>query len=283
MAGAVTKIWLGEQERSYSCGAASLKYALCLLGFSPREADLRRLAKTSWRGTQTKHLVRAAQRLGVNAKVRHFLEDEWQPARAWLFDELRAGHAVILDVDGFEHYVTAADVVDDRVAVLDPEGGPMDGSAYARLVLCGDARLRRWWLSGDEQGEPDAFRAIALWGGARGPRLRFSAAAIRRYNGGRPWILDEYLIDVVEMAKAAAASPGDLRPLAELVREAAWLPKRTVHWADGRAPDVMMAKAHLEDIALAAAAMQLVVPAGASAQIAADVAAILTTMLHAPD
>ena len=34
--------WLGEQEKRASCGAASLKYALCVLGLSRTEKHIRR-------------------------------------------------------------------------------------------------------------------------------------------------------------------------------------------------------------------------------------------------
>ena len=281
------RIWLGEQERKYSCGAASLKYALCVLGFSPREEDLRRLARTStWRGTQTKHLVRAAKRFGVRPKVRHFLDDEWSKARTWLGFELAAGHPVILDVDGFEHYVVAVQMLGHHVVILDPEGGPLDGSAYARVVLCGDRRLKGWWLSGDEQGEPDAFRGVslALDRPPPGPRLRFSAATVARYLRGRRWILDEYLIDCVEIANGAPPD-AEMRALGDVVRGLArdFVVERVAHWNSATPGQIQMLKAHVEDIALAAEAMQLHVDVARVDTVATDVAAILTAMLTSPD
>ena len=288
----VEKIWLGEQERRYSCGPASLKYALCVLGFSPREAQLRKLARTTWRGTQTNHLVRAARRFGVIPKVRHFLDDEWEEARSWLHGELQQGRPAILDVDGFEHYVVAVHTLGGHVVVIDAEGGPMDGSAYARIVTCSERRLKSWWLSGDEAGEPEAFRGISLAtppdsppGTPRptGPRLYFSEATVRRYVKGRPWILDEYLIDCVEMAKAAAGAKGKPRRLGRVIREIArdWVIERVTHWHGARPGEIVMMKAHVEDMALAAEAMALTVPAGSTPTVAADVAAILMAMLLA--
>jgi hypothetical protein len=274
------KVWLGEQERRYSCGAASLKYALCLLGHSPREGQIRKLARTTWRGTQTKPLLRAASRFGVTAKVKHFLEDEWEQARAWLRAEIEAGRPVILDVDGFQHYVTAVQLLGDRTVVIDPEGGPMDGSAYARVIPCTDRQLRSWWLSGEEDGEPDAFRGTSLHGEQTGPRLRFSEETIRRYRKGRYWILDEYLLDTAEIAAAAGSAGGEQRALAAVIREVgAWVVLRVAHWHGALPAQVAMLKAHVEDLAFAADAMQLAVPAGANAQIAADVATILMAML----
>lgn len=275
------KIWLGEQERRYSCGAASLKYALCVLGFSPREDEIRRLANTTWRGTQTKTLVRAAQRFGVNAKVRHFLDDEWQEARKWLHGELAAERPVILDVDGFEHYVVAVQMLGNDVLVIDPEGGPMDGSAYARLVACGERRLKSWWLSGDEEGEPDAFRGISFELPEGRARLRFTPATVRRYNQGRHWILDEYLIDSVEIAKAATDAPGEHVALGAMVRDVArdFVVTRVVHWHGAKPGEIQMVKAHVEDIALAAEAMELRVPSGGAISVVSDVSAILMAML----
>ena len=84
------KIWLGEQERSYSCGAASLKYALCVLGFSPREEEIRRLAKTSWRGTQTKPSALEIDQTAGLGRTRA------TPARPLLlFLELQQAHVIV--------------------------------------------------------------------------------------------------------------------------------------------------------------------------------------------
>jgi hypothetical protein len=277
------KVWLGEQERKYSCGPASLKYALCLLGHSPREGEIRQLARTTWRGTQTKPLIRAASRFGVTAKVRHFMDDEWSQARDWLHAELNADRPVILDVDGFQHYVVAVQVLDGKVIIIDPEGGPMDGSAYARIIPCNDKKLRSWWLSGEEEGEPEAFRGTTLHGEPVGPRLRFSAETVRRYRAGRPWILDEYLIDCMEIAEAAKDAPGEKTTLASMIRElGAWLVVRVNHWHGTGPGQVSMLKAHIEDLAFAADAMALEVPSGATAQISADVATILMAMLLSP-
>jgi hypothetical protein len=288
-------IWLGEQQKAYSCGAASLKYGLCVLGFSPREDQLRKLARTTWRGTQTNAMVAAARKFGLVAKVRQFFEDEWTQARDWLYGELRAGRPVILDVDGFEHYVTAVQIFGagaaSRVVVIDPEGGPMDGTAYARIVVCGERRLRSWWLCGDEEGEPEAFRALSLQlpdvpttsaQKPRGPRLHFSEKSVKRYIAGRHWILDEYLVDVVDMASGTAGAEGETVPLSDMVRKVGreLVVERVAWWYEASPAEIQMIKAHVEDMAVAAEAMDLRVPTGGKQVVGADMAALLISMLH---
>ncbi len=290
-----TKVWLGEQETKYSCGPASLKYALTIMGYSPREEQLRRLARTTWRGTQTTRLINAAKRFGLKPRVRVFYEDDYTDAWAWLQGELRSGRLVILDVEGFAHYVVAVQNVAGRVVVIDPEGATMDGSDYAAIVLANARRLKPWWLSGDEEGEPDAFRGISLEKPAadleqkRGvpqptrSRLFFSEPAIKRYHEGRPWILDEYLVDVVDIADCARGQDGAPRALGALVRELGetWLVSRAAYWHEAKPAEIQMAKAHVEDIAVAAEAMDLMVPNGheARTRVAADVASLLMAML----
>jgi len=290
-----TKVWLGEQETTYSCGPASLKYALCVLGYSPREEQLRKLARTTWRGTQTTKLLAAARRWGLKPRLQMFFEDQWEEARAWLQGELREGRPVILDVEGYQHYVVAVQTLGGRVVIVDPEGGRMDGTAYADVVVANDRRLRPWWLSGDEEGEPDAFRGISLERPGDGDepkrgvprptrrRLFFSEDAIRRYQEGRPWVLDEYLIDVVDIVDGTADVKGKPRPLGDLVREVgeSFVAARAAFWHEASAGEVQMTRAHVEDVAVAAEAMDLSVPTGAeaAARVAVDLAALLTAML----
>ena len=287
------KVWLGEQETPSSCGAASLKYALCLMGFSSRESQLRRLARTTSRGTQTQPLMSAARRFGVRPGLRVFQDGEWLRARAWLRRELKEGRPVILDVEGFDHYVLAVRTLGPRVVIINPEGATMRGQDYAQIVLAGDARLRSWWLS-RERGKA-TFCGISLTPppsrvarGARrrtGPRLSFGAAALRRAMSGRHWVLDEYLLDAVEIATRARSSPGEHTSLAGLVRRlgARWLVGRVAFWHEARPAVIAMLKAHVEDVAVAAEAMGLQVPEGALASVAVDVAALLGLMIGADD
>ncbi len=321
------KIWLGEQETEYSCGPASLKYALCVFGFSPREEELRKLAHTTWEGTHTTKLLSAARRFGLSARIKVFFHDEFDAAWGWLIGELQAGRVVILDVEGYAHYVVAVQELEGHVVIIDPEGATMNGSDYADIVLATPKKLRPWWLSGDEEGEPEAFRGISLEpGGVTGPRipqaerprLRFSAAAIRRFHQGRPWILDEYLIDVVDIANpppgpgapsagavvdagvdAGVAAgivagivggtppwpPGDAKPLGDVLRAMEDVATRVTFWHEARPAEMQMAWAHLEDLAVAADAMQLTIPDSEAARrrVAVDVAALLMAMLWAPD
>jgi hypothetical protein len=289
------KVWLGEQETSYSCGPASLKYALCILGYSPREEHLRRLARTTWRGTQTTKLLGAARRFGLKPRIQMFFEDQWNEARAWLDGELREGRPVILDVEGYQHYVVAVQSLGGRIVIIDPEGATMDGSDYADVVVANERRLRPWWLSGDEDGEPDAFRGISLEKpgdddelkrGVPRPtrrRLFFSEDAIRRYQEGRKWVLDEYLVDVVDIVEGVADLPGPPRPLGDVLREVgeAFVAARAAFWHEARAGEIQMTKAHVEDVAVAAEAMDLSVPSSheATMRVAVDLAALLTAML----
>lgn len=287
------KIWLGEQETAYSCGPASLKYALCVLGFSPREEQLRALARTTWEGTQTTKLLQAARRFGLAPDLRVFFDGGpggFPAAWTWLQQELQDGACVILDVEGFAHYVVAVQDLDGDVVVIDPEGETMNGSDYADVVVCAPKRLKPWWLSGDEDGEPEAFRGISLRSTRQSgrPRLRFSAAALRRYRLGRPWVLDEYLVDVCDIADGCAGCDNDAGgapvALGDVVRGLEDAATRMAFWHEATAAEVQMTWAHLEDIAVAADSMGLSVPSGpvARQRVAVDVAALLTAMLWSP-
>lgn len=289
------KVWLGEQETPFSCGPACLKYALCVMGFSARESQLRRLARTTWRGTQTRRLMSAARRFGVRPTLRVFVHDQWSEARCWLSRELGGGRPVILDVEGFNHYVVVVQALGAQVVIIDPEGPTKRGRGYARVVLAGERRLRSWWLSSEAEGEEASFRGISLAPPATrppkamprpiAPRLIFSAAALRRTMLGRPWLLDEYLIDAVEIAARAQRCAGDLVPLGAVVRRlgADWLVGRVATWYEARPAVIAMLKAHLEDIAVAAESMSLEVPREAGSSIAVDVATLLGLMLAAED
>ena len=301
------RVWLGEQEKNYSCGPASLKYALCVLGYSPREEHIRKLAQTTWQGTETTKLMAAARRFGLKAKLNVFFGDDGKDALAWLHRELQEGRPVILDVEGLAHYVVAVQSIGGRVLVIDPEGATMNGTDTATLVLASDKRLRRWWLSGDEEGEPNAFRGISLEKPATvvdpqekesrkpaanrprptRPRLFFSEPAVRRYVEGRTWILDEYLIDVVDIARGVESEEGPREALGEVVRTLGekLVATRAAFWHEAKPAEIQMAKAHVEDLAVAAEAMDLTVPTGPTAlmHIAVDVASLLVLMLRAGD
>jgi hypothetical protein len=99
------------------------------------------------------------------------------------------------------------------------------------------------------------------------------------FHTGRTWILDEYLIDVTDIGASVAALEGDRRPLGDVIRELGlgWLAGRVAYWHDAPPAEIQMAKAHVEDLAVAAEAMALEVPMGEPARlrIAVDVAALL--------
>jgi len=165
----------------------------------------------------------------------------------------------------------------------------MDGEAYADVVLCADRRLKTWWLSGEEDGELDAFRGLSLGlkkhSAPAGPRLHFSEAAVGRYLQGRQWVLDEYLVDSVEIATAVKDAGGTARPLGTLMREigAGWLVASVGRWHGAKPSELQMMKAHVEDMAIAAEAMRLLVPSQAATRVAADMATLLSIMLAADD
>lgn len=110
------------QRTSYDCGPAAIVNACLAMGREHDIGEVAKLAGTSIRGTDEKGISRALSSLGYGAL-------ELQPKGAeraselWtlLHGALTQGEAVILCVDGVDHWVAAIGTIGSRVVVFDSE------------------------------------------------------------------------------------------------------------------------------------------------------------------
>jgi len=155
-----------KQRTNYSCGAASLRYALTFLGTPFEEGDLMRWSKTTKRGTDEDGIARAARRSGCVAVMRTFRS--FPVAFRHLMRYVQSGQPCILCVDGWKHWVTVAGASRKGVVLFDP-----GRQGVATLVQT--ARLKNRWrhIDNPEDGR-EAYFFIALRpseGGRRSPRV----------------------------------------------------------------------------------------------------------------
>ena len=89
-------------------------------------------------------------------------------------------------------------------------------------------------------------------------RLSQAIEAVKRDIAGRPWILDEYLVDVVDMASGTAGAEGETVPLSDMIRKVGreLVVERVAWWYEASPAEIQMIKAHVEDMAVAAEAMR---------------------------
>lgn len=101
----------------YECGPFSLKYAMGLFGIFAYEKDISALAGTSWwGGTDEFGLNKAARNYGF--KLIHFYENTPNKAISKL-NKLLLKYPCILAVNGWNHWITVAQKLDDRYIVMD--------------------------------------------------------------------------------------------------------------------------------------------------------------------
>jgi len=278
--------WLGEQETDSSCGGASLKYALCWLGYPRQESHVRKLARVTWWGTDRKNIPRVARTIGAIAEQRDFGRHEFEAAHLWLTRHLEKRHPVVIDVDDGSHYVCCVQNLDGRVVVIDPGGYEMDetwNDEYADVLMLSPSALKKRWAYKGSSGL--GFSGHAIMGQGRGHSPRFTEKAIKRYQSGCAWVLDEYLLDCVEIADRAKRVKGPTVSLATMLGELGddCVVAMAAHWNGAGGGDVQVLQAHVRDLQLAAEAMDLKVPEGARTQVAVEMTAILMEMLNSED
>jgi hypothetical protein len=157
-----------KQKTKYSCGAASLRYALTFLGLTTDEGTLRTATRTTAKGTDEDGIARAARRYGCVAVMRSFRT--FPVAYRHLMRYVQSGQPCVLCVDKWKHWVTAAGASREGVAIFDPGSKSVAG-------LIGKNRLRSRWRFVDEESEGEYYFFVAI-------RHRRGARRSPRVNGG---------------------------------------------------------------------------------------------------
>jgi hypothetical protein len=105
------------QPNEWQCGPFALKHALLTLGIVADEGVLTRMSGATEEGADERDLARAADRYGcaMTCERVHSAEE----ARQQLAAHLRAPTPVLLCVDQWSHWVTAAGMEGDTVVLLD--------------------------------------------------------------------------------------------------------------------------------------------------------------------
>lgn len=142
-----------EQEKSYSCGAASIKYALTVLGLKVREKELRRRTRTTRaNGADENQLLKALPHFGCQGTVREFrdFDTAYRALRRYSSHDIPS----VLSVDKNDHWIAAVAFHVGKVGVIDPAGGEKPG------FISSQALKRRWGAPAEKyerNGHPHYF------------------------------------------------------------------------------------------------------------------------------
>ncbi len=237
-----------EQETSFTCGIASLRYCVSLLGIGLRgqdelsEKDLRSVIKKDWwrqasEGFSEGELKRAAHRLGLAVRLRSWDNDPAACLQA-LKDATAAGHPCIIsthdDDNPHFHWMCVGGFSGDKAVVFDPslfdEGRrpfrllSRDSGTVAGLME--ERRLLAWLTPTDPSDgqffmelwpETDAFPSHFRW-------TRRLQSSFERHE----WFSANY-DEYVDETRSLFRSPGPLRAsefidrhLERLVAGGAW-------------------------------------------------------------
>lgn len=140
----------GHQETSYSCGAASLGYALCAIGIEVKEEKLRDLSDTTRDGADENQLGTALEELDVDYSEDH------EASFAGLMKTLRSGRPCLLCVDDWEHWVAVIGALGDYVVMRDPQNTSENIAANTVHVLDEEELTKRW------RGPDDKFYLLKV-------------------------------------------------------------------------------------------------------------------------
>jgi hypothetical protein len=223
-----------KQSTEYSCGAASLRYALTFLGKTVEERDLRKASQTTfWHGTDESGIAKAARRYGCEVVMRNYRR--FPTAMRSLIRYAQSGQPCILCVDNWMHWVAVAGANRNGVALFDPK------AAEVAALVKPDSLRRRWahFRSGDEEADPHYF-FIAIR-----PRVRrhhpkgvadneLVHDLRRREDLREGW--DRYLQDLIDIFGRRASRAEDSYPAWRFIaRNAKFLTQMVSFW-DGDAP-----------------------------------------------
>jgi ABC-type bacteriocin/lantibiotic exporter with double-glycine peptidase domain len=112
------------QEKKYSCGAASIRAILSIVGINVSEEEVRLVSNTTKEGADEYDLGRALTYYGLEHTHLECYSGEysWRKLRK----RLNEGYAVVCCVDKWTHWIGTIGVLGPKVVVFDPAFG--DGS-----------------------------------------------------------------------------------------------------------------------------------------------------------
>ncbi len=229
------------QETGSSCGPASLRYALCLLGIAVSEQEIRELIGNRWwhavRGYGEKHLELAANKLGLTARTRTWRNNPEACLNAMKAAAAR-GNVCIASVhdddDSHFHWMCVAGFEGaTKAVVLDPSMFDTRlGSSTFRLLdpagervpaLMAVSRLKAW-LTPTKPGDGQFF--LELSAGAR--RFRWHAE-LTRVMSKHEHFLEHYDEYVDEMRGVFGAKRGEFATaFIESIRGELLIPTRSL-------------------------------------------------------
>ncbi|OGH89742.1 MAG: hypothetical protein A2469_02540 [Candidatus Magasanikbacteria bacterium RIFOXYC2_FULL_40_16] len=147
------------QKKNYSCGPATIRFDLYMSGIEVSESSIRKLAKTTKKGTNAKGIIRALKRFGKKTKKIQV----FSPTQAWrrLLSCLNKGKTVFLCCDDENHWVLAVGGFAGKIWVFDPDSTSRKSRRrYCALELYSKKALIRRWGCVYESGE-ESFFAIS--------------------------------------------------------------------------------------------------------------------------
>lgn len=223
-----------KQDKIYSCGAASLRYALTFLGKTVEEKDLRKASRTTfWRGTDESGIAKAARRYGCEAVMRNFRS--FRTAFRALIRYAQNGQPCILCVDKWMHWVAVAGANRNGIALFDPQSADV-------AALVKPSTLRRRWahFKQDDEAVDPHFFFIAIR-----PRVQqchpkgvvdneLVKGLRSRLELREDW--DRYLQDLVDIFGLRPSRAEDSYPAWRLITRNAEFLADTVHSWDGEVP-----------------------------------------------
>jgi len=246
-----------RQDKDYSCGAASLRYALTFLGKSVDEKDLRRASQTTfWRGTDEGGIAKAARRYGCEAVMRNYRR--FPAAFRSLMRYVQNGQPCILCVDNWMHWVAVAGANRHGVALFDPQPKGREVAALVKPEL-----LRRRWAHFKHHGAKDPhffFIAIRPRERRRHPKGIADTDVVhdlrRREDLRENW--DRYLQDLIELFGRTPSKAADSYAAWRFIRRNSELLVETVASFDGEVPKRLY-RTELRNLALVGRAYGLTV------------------------
>lgn len=201
-----------RQSKEYSCGAASLRYALTFLGKAVDEADLLKLSQTSRNGTDEAGIAKAAARYGCEAVMRNYRR--FSAAFKSLVGYVQKGQPCILCVKSWMHWVVVAGANNNGVAIFDPY------STEVAALIKPETLYHRWkHFKGGEEDPHFFFIAIRPRARRLCPKGVADNELVRALCGSRDlreeW--DRYLRDLMNIFNKRHARAKDCYPAWQLI------------------------------------------------------------------
>lgn len=262
------------QSNGWECGPFALKYALIVLGIPGDEVEIARVAGTDESGTDEVELGRAARRYGCQLQLTR-AED---PATSWaeLTRRLRERIPVLLCVNEWGHWVTAAGLEGDEIVILDARDPAVVTAvpwSQLREILVYRDRTPRGTVRPIYDLHPLVPQVPTA------SRARLSIASVRRLrepeNRGLALAWTRYLEDLLAVCDPSPTQGAFTYPLSDILRDRL---EDVLRRADAlaRTLNAPARRRILENVCFVAESYELRVPIGQEDRAVDEVGAILS-------